>query len=52
MVVPLTAQEVRVDGRKLSECSWSYNKAGPLTLISALESGRASIVTCFLRENM
>ena len=50
MVVPLTARGVRVDGRILSGCLWSYSKAGPLTLMSAPESGRASIVTCFLCE--
>ena len=43
---------MRVDGKKLSGCLWSYSEAGPLTLMSAPESGRASIVTCFLREDM
>ena len=52
MVVPLMARGVRVDGRKLSGCLWSYSKTGPLMLMSAPKSGRVSIVTCFLREDM
>ena len=53
MVVPLTARGVTVDGRRLSGCLWSCcSRAGPLTLMSAPESGRAAIVTCPLREDM
>ena len=52
-VLPLTAQGVMVDGRRLCGCLWSWcQTAVPATQISAPESGRTFTIACLFREDM